>query len=226
MEGKYMLYNHADINMLESHKERNFYFKVFGGCIFNELVNRDRTLVNDFFNKLIYRYKESCNSYFHIELKNEVIELLDSMARDANTSNIHVDFDHHINQIIDSKDRGELADILITTPSGFIAIEVKLNSNWDFNKDIISNRNRINSISSNKKGVQVLLIRKCKWESCVNFQNNKGSNYKKLKDDLQENDYNVPFVLVFWEDILEIVESDTGLNKVCEYMRSMLQSKP
>lgn len=59
----------------ESNKERNIYYKVFAGCIFNELINKNN-LPNAFIEKLKYRYNWTCK-HFSLEDNKEVYTYLE-----------------------------------------------------------------------------------------------------------------------------------------------------
>ena len=205
--------NKAKKLITESPKERNLYYKIFCGCIFNELVPINKTkksLTNKFFNLLEKKCKE-CGIVSLGESEEKIEDYIENIKSSDET---HVDFDHHICHILgfDNSDRGEFADICITDPKSksLIAIEVKYQSNINYdkdvknddnNKDIKNNIGRLNQIK--KEGWNVLfaiLIKESKWGNMI-------SNKKRIEDYIKNENNNIPLIVFFWEDILEILDT-------------------
>lgn len=206
-------------SITESQKERNFYFKVLGGCIFNELIPQYGSLTKAFFDQLEKAYSDMHTEFGLLEEPDQkVIESLRNFKEFVQKENVHVDFDHHI-----EKEHGEVADILISSPNGFVAIEAKLYEDWNFEKDILSNRERIKHLSKNSEinGVQVLLISKTKWMNGKKIVK-PGANVSKLVQFAKTQEFrNLPFILLYWEDLIYIVR-DRNFEAVSLYMENML----
>lgn len=236
-----MLFDLEVSDFEESYKERNLYFKIFAGCLFNELIpeNNFPTL---FFEKLKSKYEMTCNEFGIFE-DQTIKGMLDSLIRDFKNRKIHVSFDYHIRQCaepakikeikeifediqepIASLNRGELADILISGTDAFVAIEAKSNEDWKFDKDIVENRKRITLASKikHKKPIQVLLIKGAKWANSKGQINKDSSHYVKLKDFIREAQSS-NFILLLWEDILEIISKQKNASAVSEYLSSILK---
>lgn len=219
-----MLFDKAEENLLESDKERNLYFKIFGAYIFNEFYQDSKLISEKFFELIKNSYIETCRM-LNVSFLNLFDEIIKEIIESNQLEKVHVDFDHHINRNVPGVDNGELADILISSPKNFIAIEVKYKEDWDFYKDIKSNRERIKSlVKKNKIGaIQILLITENKWLQCYKHRKQNGSNYIKLINYLsskERNEENIPFVILFWENVREIITND----KVRLYLDNMLKN--
>lgn len=125
---------------------------------------------------------------------------------------------------MEETDRGELADILIDGTEGFISIEAKYKTDYDYQKDIVENQNRIKKAREkfNCSGIQVLLISKSKWINSQNKINNPASNYKKLLDHIKKHCETVPFILLEWQDVLDILIKSNISDKVSRLLAKML----
>lgn len=201
----------------ESNKERNLYYKVFAGCIFNELINKNN-LPNAFIEKLKYRYNWT-SKHFSLEDNKEVYTYLEQLKSDFKNNKLNVSFDYHINRIDENSDRGELADIFINGTNTFVAIEAKYLEKYEFKKDIMKNRSRIKKAmdKSNYAGIEVLLIQGSKLEySVVNY--NALNNYMRNEDN-----QDIPFIIIFWEDILDIIKLDLRMWDVCDYLSESIE---
>lgn len=197
-----MLFNSNPLPTVdESYKERNLYYKIFAGYIFNEFVAGYAERKERFLD-LICKQENNTNYY-------KTKQTIEKMKHEE----IHLDFDHHACQIckeLNNTDRGEFADILICSQSGLIAIEAKLYSNWTFDKDINSNRGRIEKVLEklhNKHGnipdaIQVLLLSGVKLQR---GQNNHASQYYLMKQNMAGSDSALGFSIITWEDLCEKV---------------------
>lgn len=183
---------------LESEKERNFYYKVFAGYFFNELVpGHERRLER--FTKALYKKHKSTFSG----------PLDEDFTLSPKTT--HVTFDFHGYLLDEGNDRGELADILITDleNNSAAAVEVKFLSNWDFEKDILSASRRFESLLASREishFVHILLITQSKLEASKKASNKAGSNWRKLS----EIALGYPVVILTWEDIKQCCEGNGG----------------
>jgi hypothetical protein len=198
-----MLFNNSQTNF-ESEKERNLYYKVFAGFLFNELI--------DGYSE---RIKKIIELFDHSSIVGR--KAIDFSVESIDTSDLHVSFDNHLYLFSDiTADRGEFADILIHSKRSNVifTIEAKLNSNFTFSKDILQNQKRINTIHQKLdtvKIIPILLLRKSKWLEKYHT----GSNHYKFLH-FKENQFRV----IFWEDILEIIGQFD--KKVHNYLKQQL----
>lgn len=214
-----MLFNNNNNIFLESDKERNLYYKVLGGCIFNELIPSNR-LGGIFIEKLMSAYLRTCY-WFKVENDINVENNLKKLIAEFNDNKLNVTFDFYLYRALECSDRGELADVFISGSDSFIAIEVKYSKDYDFNKDIETNGARILKASEvyNKLGIQVLLVTKSKWSNSVKNLNQKQSNYKKLYKYVNESvNPKVPFILLLWEDVFDVISADNRMDNVCGFL--------
>lgn len=223
-----MLFNESPKNIKESYKERNLYYKIFAGCLFNELIPGLEIRADAFLNLIKDKNK------IGEKAKAPYIDMLHKMKNEV----LHVDFDHHLCQIaLDNDeqncrainggqiDKGEFADVLIYSDTGMIAIEVKYKSNWTIDKDIIANRKRIKFISDNtkKSAMQVLLISNNKYK---NSQKRGDSQLNLLKTMIANGEIvnldSIGLAIISWEDIQEIFNEER-FGKVSEYLSRQLK---
>jgi len=228
----YQNYNFTDEStnaISESIKERNLYYKIFCGCIFNELLPGYNKRIEGFFEKLADKFKntdEEKGLILNYKKRKEVGNIINKIK---NSKKLHVDFDHHIWHIpwIKTDDRGEFADICITDPESksLIAIEVKYLSNIDYEKDVEndkdekSNIGRLAKIKSEGWDVLlILLIKESKW-------GNMGKNKKRIKDYIKEEENNIPLLVIFWKDIKEMLNKEDETKVAAEYLEKALKVK-
>mgnify|MGYP001393470361 CR=1 FL=1 len=184
-------------NAFESEKERNFYYKIFAGYIFNEFISGYENRINMFVDTLQKTRYKGPNAQ-------EITSL------DINS--VRVSFDNHIYLLeSDSTDRGEFADILIqdATNKILIPIEAKFYDDWTYEKDIIENSTRhkvLMKLLPDAKIIPLLIITEKKWKECIDHQNHKASNYKKLIDNKRNN-----FRVLCWEDLRPLVADNARL---------------
>lgn len=233
-----MIFTTKSGDFKESYKERNLYAKIFGGLIFNELIP-DNNLPEKFMVKLGKQYEWTCEKFGIDEKKEDrekVKELIDELIEDARNQNLTVSFDYHINREVkaDKKiprcDVGEMADIFIGGTKSFVAIEAKFEMDYGHAKDIVKNGDRISEFMKYKNrdkiqvenAFQVLLITEKKFTNLKRMQNHPGSNYNKLKIFLKTDKRN-PFILIFWEDILDIIPKGAPFNEAYEYLEDRLK---
>ena len=179
---------------IESEKERNFYFKFFAGYYFNELVPGIERRIQDFCNILNNPLNRINDPGIEIELS---------------PVTTHVTFDFHAYLINSQSDRGELADILIVDEdkSLCIAIEAKWLEDWNYEKDIIANMDRIKLLKKHFENVyQCLLLKKGKLEK-GKIVKTANSNYNRLLKPT-----NNPLILITWEDLLEKIDQTAVKN--------------
>jgi len=203
----------------ESYKERNLYYKIFAGCLFNELLPEYLANKTAFFDLLISHTDAKRYVADNVPLK----QVLSELARDQ----IHVTFDFHPMQIIKNyTDRGEVSDIIIWGDNYFLSIEAKYLSGWSFKKDITEVQQRIKDVGEkvNKQGIQVLLIQDKKLENAKSKVNQSGSNYKELYDQLSS--LPVPVLVITWEEVKGIIKNQSVNDYLSEQLRRKVnQSK-
>jgi hypothetical protein len=182
-----MIFDHG-IDVFESEKERNLYYKVFAGYLLNEYVGGLETRLDRLCHWISLAPVRG-KSAPHIDLK-----------LDLGTT--HVSFDNHAYMFAElGADRGEFADILIHDRESktVITIEAKVHSDWTYAKDIAANDKRIERIEAHMPGttfVPCLLLKKEKWEQAAQMQSHPQSNYRKFV----EADGN-RFRVLFWEEL-------------------------
>ncbi|MTI70041.1 MAG: hypothetical protein FH751_07300 [Firmicutes bacterium] len=118
-----------------------------------------------------------------------------------------------------------LSLIFIVGSKFFISIEAKYLSDFNYKKDIYTNKERIKIASKEKKysGIQVLLITEKKWIGAKRQENKDTSNYVLLRDYIQ-NDTDIPFIVLFWEDIRELVRKKENMKEAYEFLSRMLSN--
>jgi len=208
-----MIFNIGAVNLRndESYKERNLYYKIFAGYLFNEIIPGIKIRKESFFKKLedvvsIGRF------YYRAEEKDK--EIINIMLKEIKNADLHLTFDYHLaqldgadrqdsknrEQIFVEEDRGEMSDILLITKNHMISIECKFLSNFTFEKDIKMVQSRMqNYISHFKKekrteALQILLLNKSKWNNSK--QINKLKSYQLL----------FPLVILFWDEIESLIK--------------------
>jgi len=181
----------------ESYKERNLYYKIFAGYLFNEFIEVYEERKTNFLSLLESCIKKSERFFGDAHEAYLII-------KEMKGSQLHVTFDYHPAQIFEEykkENRGEMSDILLHSNSHMISIECKFLSNISFKKDIEAVHERINKFSKHFKikPLQVLLLKEKKW------------NYTKLiKEELKKNP-SVPVVVLFWEDLRSLITNENVL---------------
>ena len=198
-----MLFNVSKDRFFESYKERNLYYKFFAGYYFNELIQGCQERL-DFFYNLLKNPDKSLGAEFPKEVFAKVEET-------------HVSFDNHEcdpQLITETKapDRGEFADILIQDHRNqiLIVIEVKYLSDWNHQRDIIDNRERIlrakerfqANFSSPLQVFQSLLLVRSKFKNAYGQINKAASNAAKLEK------YDGHLIVLLWDRFLDYMESE------------------
>jgi len=203
-----MIFNNTN-ETFESEKERNFYYKVFAGFLFNEFIPDYELRVKTFLDFLSSPVLEGKNANI-------------GLSQLTDFSDMHISFDNHLYLFKDIEtDRGEFADILIHSKKAktLIAIEAKLHSGWSFSKDIEVNQKRLLKIKEHIPDIKIypfLLIKESNWIGVSNKSSQYGSNITKIKNYKQ----NLTSI-VMWEDLMRAIKP---LNqKVHEYMSEQLK---
>lgn len=199
-----MLFGNSDTDF-ESEKERNLYYKIFAGYLFNELIPGFGDRLKEFCRLLenASARGESCSSY--------------PISLDARST--HVSFDNHLYLFDElTTDRGEFADIVVHDSSTrtIVAIEAKLHSKWSFDKDIASNQERhtqLNSILPDVTIVPVLLLTRFRWEHTKAKESSEHSSFLRFQQDLT-----CKFRVILWEDIAGLIQEE----KVRIYLETQL----
>jgi hypothetical protein len=200
----------------ESYKERNLYYKIFAGYLFNELVPGEEIRKQNFIDLLIRTSKIPDRCKFS-DLSDEILE---SQLRQFALQAIQVTFDYHSSQVVkeDKKvDRGEMSDILLITENQFISIECKYLSDMDYSKDIETVQKRIQrvNVELNKSNpLQVLILKESKWENAKKASKKEYGFYAKMQNGLPI----IPIIVLFWEDLIKIIENETVSNYLKEQL--------
>ncbi|MCF8227866.1 MAG: hypothetical protein K9G58_11650 [Bacteroidales bacterium] len=203
---------------IESYKERNLYYKLFTGYLFNELLPGYHQNKLSFFNLL--RDQLDQNQFGPDEING--IDL-GAVLNDFAFSEIHVTFDYHLVQTDKTyKDRGEMSDILIWCDKYFLSIEAKYLSDWTYDKDIVQVQERIVRLKTEppKRGIQVLLIKSEKWENARKHKNHLGSNFALLKNN--QDNLKIPVIITTWEQLMGIIPE----KRVQAYLMKQMKRKP
>lgn len=204
-----MIFGTTDnFDTIESYKERNLYYKIFAGYLFNELLPGIEKRKEDFFNLLI-------SALAHKDRFRGDQKAIEDAISEARKQEVHVTFDYHSCQIIPEhkKDnRGEMSDILLLAGAHFISIECKFLANMHFGKDVNEVQERIKVVSNalSMNPLQVLLMKQGKWEGAKRSQKSTGSFYSAL----QNANLQTPVIVLFWEDLVSLVSE----NKVKQYL--------
>jgi hypothetical protein len=172
----------------ESYKKRNLYYKLFAGYLFNELVEGWQGRF-EIFGSLLAEptYPET--------------RPLAPLPLQAGTT--HVSFDNHLIQLTDSaKDHGEFADVLLFDweSRALVAIKAKFLSDWEFEKDVKSNGDRLEEARRRlgaSSVTSVLLVTDTRWKNVVTQQGKEKSQYRLLV----ENHARYPVRVLTWEQV-------------------------
>lgn len=189
----------------ESYKERNLYYKIFAGYLFNELVPGEEERKEKFLQFLC----DIPSTNENIRVKGDYLDILNKMKKDK----IQVTFDYHSCQIVPAhkkNNRGEMSDILLMGSTNFISLECKYLSDMNYEKDIKEVQERIVAVAEKleRNAIQVLLLKKDKWENMKGFEKKSESFYKKFKD----SNTRIPVIVLFWEDLSEMIEENIVKN--------------
>jgi hypothetical protein len=215
-----MIFNVSDnFETIESYKERNLYYKIFAGYLFNELIPNEDERKNKFLSLLTgildqpKRFKGD---------KNKISDLLTAFGKE----NIQATFDYHSAQIIKvhkKDDRGEMSDVLLLTKSHFNSIECKFLENMEIKKDVRSVQMRIEVVSE-KLGLiplQVLLMKEKKWRNSQKAGNKKDSFYTLF----QNEKVTIPTIVLFWEELVSLIDEDANAGSVKKYLLKQVERK-
>ena len=189
--GAHMIYDISETSF-ESEKERNLYYKIFAGYLFNELVPDYNSRVQAFFKLL------------HAPVA--IGQAAPPLPESLDPRNTHVSFDNHLYLFQKATgDRGEFADILLhdITSRTLVAIEAKLHSDWSHEKDILENQSRHSQLTDllpRINLVPVLLLSERRWNRVKQKEPREKSNYRRFVEDAQ-----CRFRVVLWEQIASII---------------------
>ena len=203
-----------DFHLFESYKERNLYYKIFGGYFFNEIVPGYETRISKFITLIADNRLEEERIY-------DPMKCADLIFSKLRNEKINVTFDYHTAQIFrddKSKDRGEMSDVLITTKSCMISIECKFLSNFNIGKDIFSVQDRMRKFAKQFDLIplQILLLKKDKW-----FYSGKIRSRIEQESTSKKDKIIAPIIVVFWEEVAELIDNSV----VKEYLTKQLNRK-
>jgi hypothetical protein len=195
----------SSIGDFESEKERNLYYKIFAGYLFNELIPG----YSD-------RLAEFCHMLDHPTSRGMAAP---SQQVILNPDSTHVSFDNHLYLFEELKaDRGEFADVFLHDSSNrtMVFIEAKLHSNWAYEKDIVANQRRHMQLKSLMPAVvivPVLLVTRSRWEHAKAKESSDHSNYLQFHEDPD-----CAFRVLLWERIADVIREE----KVRTFLESQL----
>jgi len=193
-----MIFTPENIELFESHKERNFYYKIFAGFLFNELIPGYEERKNLFLKLLASKFADN-NRFFHV--KNDAVLFLERMKAER----WNVTFDYHLSQIFredKADDRGEMSDVLILGETCFISVECKFLSNYSIDKDILTEQKRIRKFASHFQlaPFQILLVKRQKWNKSSRIRN-------RPRLIASGHQFDIPLLVLFWDELEAIVDS-------------------
>jgi hypothetical protein len=183
-------------DVFESEKERNLYYKVFAGYLFNEHIAGFEA-----------RLERFCHLLDESPDRGQAASDEPVVLSPATT---HVSFDNHAYRFEGCGiDRGELADILVHDRSTrtIVTIEAKVHSDWSYRKDILENDARLRRIEERIPGVRLvpcLLVSRSKWEAVQKQRNHGGSQYRLFVESPDNR-----FRILLWEDVAEVCGEDS-----------------
>jgi len=217
-----MLFIHEDtkqseFELKESYKERNLYFKIFCGYLFNELIDGYIERIDSFFTLLKNTISENSEERFYSNSnKSNCIDTLKKIQENR----FFVSFDYHLDQIKKNSDRGEMSDVVLWSIDNFISIEIKYLTNWTYKKDIVSVQKRMLEACKyleQKDPIQVLLIDSKKWNNSIKKKKQHGNQLIELIKN--RNKLEFPLIIITWQDIVNIVKEE----KIKKYINSQLK---
>jgi hypothetical protein len=176
-----------DNREFESEKERNLYYKFFAGFYFNELIPGYEVRVEGFYSLLrqpTYQVGDIPMDRLQVPPKA-----------------VLVSFDNHPDRFF-GQQSGEFADILVHDSQNgiLVGIEAKYLDDWDYQKDIVKNSEKLASVGA-ELGTEVtllcLLVPRAKWENVVAMEAHPGSNFRRLKE------HAGTASVLLWEDFVE-----------------------
>ncbi len=202
----------------ESYKERNLYYKIFAGYLFNEIIPGEEERKNSFIDLLKDILKENDRI---IDKDNKLPAILSEIRKE----NIHVTFDYHSAQL-DGKDRGEMSDILLLAGSYFISIECKFLENMRISKDVEEVQSRIKTVKETGKlginPIQILLLKESKWLNSKRAGKKEESFYTLFQKEKME-EYEIPVIVLFWDELIKLIPKED--KKVKEYLFKQINRK-
>lgn len=192
-----------DNREFESEKERNLYWKFFAGFYFNELIPGYEVRVREFYSLL------SQPTYQVGDIPMDRLQV----PPDA----VYVSFDNHPDRYL-GKQSGEFADILIHDPQNgiLVGIEAKYLDDWDYQKDIVQNTEKLDFVGAHmgtEATLLCLLVPRAKWENVVAMEARPGSNFRRLKE------HTGTTAVLLWENFVEL----QGVSPIVQnYIQSQL----
>lgn len=176
-------------DIVESEKERNLYYKFFAGYFLNELVPGWEERLQRF------------SALIQESLAQKLVDRSSPIVLHPETT--HVSFDCYAYLLNRKSDRGEFADIMVHDVENkvLVAIEAKFLSDWNFEKDIKRNGERLAELQrflpEDTQIVQCLLVTRRKWAGAEAMVNHPASNFKNFAR------LGNHVVLLFWETLFE-----------------------
>lgn len=196
----------------ESNRERNMYFKFFGGYFFNELIVGFPARLESFAGLLRGKVTEHA-----MELNRPILEM------ELHQASTHLSFDNHARLFGWTEDEGEFADMFLHDRPSRVAvpIEVKFFTDPNVNKDVVQNLARIDYLKALMPGtafIPTLLIREQTLQNLRLHQNQGGSFWRAY-----EEQYHARLIILTWEGILDLCDANAP---AVQFVRRQLARNP
>ncbi|MFN7249732.1 MAG: hypothetical protein ACK4M9_02985 [Anaerobacillus sp.] len=157
---------------------------------------------NHFFDMLAESYTRTSGKFY---LPVHTATLVDFQQLKGDFEDGLVSFEHH--------NQESLEEILVTTPRLIVSMNVIQLKKWRFETDIIEHFAKLNLVKkhlekhgNSKTIIQVLFVSEKIWD-LYKKQPDEMKDYKKLRNYLRhEREKDVPFIVLFLEDVLKLVE--------------------
>lgn len=184
----------------------NLNLEIFNG-IFNEHSNMLRV---KFFVVLKSAYHRTCQ-YFYVTVLGETLQNLDQLKLESEKSSMNVDVN-----------KGE--NILLQNPTNFVFINAKYQQKWEFETDVKERMDQFEKQADGKNAIQVLLVSKKIWEDNKK-QPEEMIQYKRLRNYIRhEREAKVSFIVLFWEELLELLDEREEVNSTYLSLKKMLET--
>lgn len=184
----------------------NLNLELFNG-LFNEHSNLFR---GNFFDVLKSAYHRTC-LYFYTTVLKETLQNMDQLKLEAEKSSLNVDVYG-----------GE--NILFETSTNIVFITAIHLKNWEFETDVKERMDQIEKQTDGKNAIQVLLVSKKIWEDRKK-NTEEMTQYKRLRNYLRhEREAKISFIVLFWEELLELFEEREEVNPVYLSLKNMLET--
>lgn len=189
---------------------RNLILKLFSRSFFNQNTPIEGQLKNNFFHVLKSAYLRTCH-HFYLPVLDETLQNLDQLKLEAENSSIKVDLN-------------EDEDILIKTARNIVVIHAIYKQKWQFETDVKERMDLQLEQMGGRNAIQVLTVSKEIWEDSKKHTEEM-IHYKRLRNYLRHDQRGKdPFIVLFWEDILDFLEEREGDNPAYLSLKKILET--